>query len=407
MKRFICTLLALSMLLGLFAGCTAKDEASLTDSGSQQTAEVTQDEKNVSGELTVDELLNASWEDIEAQAVKEGKVTFMGWNAESLWMKTKELFENEYSGIKMEVVIADESKGLQKILTEAEGNECSIDLMVIGGTSIAPLIEGQLLAGPILEKTGLQDVLNASLCERQEGVVHNGMVVPIKTNQTGFLYNPRTVENPPMTWAELESWIDANPKKFGFCIPEKGGSGQAFMQVLIDQLCGGVDDYYNDVELDQSKVDQWSAVWDWLNARKDKITFTVSNSDSISRLNQGELDLVVAWDHNVIAAIANGELFSDAKMYIPEFGMPGGGDSVGVIKNAGNPAAALLLMRFLISKEAQQLAMDEFRNGPSRTDMVNGNSMLITEDLQYAVAWTPSVYKKKAIEEFSKNVLMQ
>ena len=85
------------------------------------------------------------------------------------------------------------------------------------------------------------------------------------------------------------------PKKFGFCVPEKGGSGQSMMQTVITNETGGLEQYMSDREVDPAKTEKWDTVWGWINDHKDQITFTTSNADSISRMNQGEITMTVAW----------------------------------------------------------------------------------------------------------------
>jgi ABC-type Fe3+ transport system substrate-binding protein len=101
-----------------------------------------------------------------------------------------------------------------------------------------------------------------------------------------------------------------------------------------------------------------------------------------------------------------GELFKDATLYIPKFGMARGGDILWLMKNAPHPAAGLLLINYLVSDEGQQLFMDVMNTYPARTDLTVKNTLLKPEDMQYRLSWIPAPYKKKFIEDFTKNVLM-
>ena len=190
-------------------------------------------------------------------------------------------------------------------------------------------------------------------------------------------------------------------------MPDKGGSGQAFVLTLINRVAGGLDKYYGDSEVDEAKIENWQLVWQWIKDRMDdRITLTTSNNDSISRLNQGELDLIVAWDDNSFNAISKGELFKDAVLYIPKFGMPGGGDTSGLLKNAPHKAAGLLLINFMSSDEGQMLFRDVMMACPARTDIPATATLLKEEDKQYSIPWIPAEYKKQFIEDFTKYVMM-
>ena len=141
---------------------------------------------------------------------------------------------------------------------------------------------------------------------------------------------------------------------------------------------------------------------------EDYWTYTTSNNDSISRVNSGEFWITVAWDDDTQVNLKKGSLFKEAVLYVPEFGLAGGGDCAGVAKNSKNKAAALLFLYFLTTPE-QQIKMNE-RIGSylARTD-AKGKMMLLPEEqrLKYSVAWIPAPYKVEFINEFVKNVLMK
>jgi putative spermidine/putrescine transport system substrate-binding protein len=49
--------------------------------------------------------------------------------------------------------------------------------------------------------------------------------------------------------------------------------------------------------------------------------------------------------------LKKGNLFKEAVLYIPDFGLAGGGDCAGVLRNARHKAAALLFLDFLTRPE--------------------------------------------------------
>ena len=137
-------------------------------------------------------------------------------------------------------------------------------------------------------------------------------------------------------------------------------------------------------------------------------TYTTSNNDSISRLNSGEFWMTIAWDDDTQVNLKSGSLFKDAKLYIPEFGMAGGGDCAGILKNARHKAAGLLFLQFL-TEEAPQIQMNE-RIGTylARTDLSTSVQLLPESQRQnYGVPWIPAFYKREFIDLFVKNVLMK
>jgi putative spermidine/putrescine transport system substrate-binding protein len=348
--------------------------------------------------------LKMSWQDIVKEAKKEKEVVFDCWWGEEYWKEAAAGFEKKY-GIKAKVVMGE--NGIDKILAEKDSAKGSIDVYVMGGASVKTSMEAGVWYGPILSAIPDGDKLDPRLGKIQEGVETKGYLVPLYRNQTGLLYDPAKVSKPPQTWKELEEFIDANPKRFGFCDPNKGGSGQALVQAVIANVCGGLDKYAGDAALVPEKVANWNQAWKWINDRKAKVTITVSNNDSLSRLNQGELSLIVAWDDDTQIALKKGELFKSARMYIPSFGLPGGGDTMGLVKNATHKAAGLLLVSYLVEKESQLKMNEMIGSYLARTDVQTPSVILAEGDRQAnGVAWVPAPYKALFSSDFTKNVLM-
>jgi len=115
----------------------------------------------------------------------------------------------------------------------------------------------------------------------------------------------------------------------------------------------------------------------------------------------------MAWDDDSQAALTNGTLFARAKMYIPAFGLPGGGDTAGVVKNAPNKAGALLFLDFLTSPEMQVLMNKTVGSIPARTDVTVSVDHPEEVRAKNGVAWIPAPYKSLLTQDFTKNVLLK
>jgi len=349
----------------------------------------------------------AGWDKIVAAAKAEGQVTFYAWYFPDYFKEAAKDFEAMY-GIKANVIIGDQTANFNKAISEKDSQVGTIDVMIVGGQWVKTTTDLNLFYGPIKNIIPDAEKVAPALWEVQEGVLTKGYLAPFHRNQTGILYDPERVTNPPQTWEELVAWIKAHPKEFGFNDPSKGGSGQSFVHTVIAKTTGGLDKYKGDQELVQSKVANWDLAWKWLNENKDNMTITVSNNDSIIRMNGGEISMTVAWDDNVKDMISKGNLFKRAKMYIPKMGLAGGGDTMGVLKNAQHKAAALLWIHFIESKEQQLKKFQMVGAYPARTDMKIEGTLLTEEDRKNnAIAWFPAPYKDYMIKEFVKNVMMK
>ncbi|MDR0390080.1 MAG: extracellular solute-binding protein [Spirochaetaceae bacterium] len=351
--------------------------------------------------------LSMTWDQIIAEAKAEGSLVFYTWWGEEHWIDAGRAFEQQY-GIKTTVVVGDASANANKVIAEARQAVGSIDALMIGGDYLKPVLDLGCFYTPITKVIPNVSKLDPKLLEFVEGLKNNGELIPLYRNQTGLLYNPARVPNPPQTWDELVAWIRANPKRFGFNDPSKGGSGQSFVHAAIGALTGGLDQYRSDTEIQSAKIESWNRVWDWMNSMEPYWTYTTSNNDSISRLNSGEFWLTVAWDDDTQVNLKSGSLFKEAVLYVPEFGLAGGGDCAGVLKNAKNKAAAILFLNFLTDQD-QQIKMNE-RIGTylSRTDLSTEVQLLPEEQRQRnGVPWIPAFYKQEFIDLFVKNVLMK
>ncbi len=349
----------------------------------------------------------AGWDAIVAAAKAEGQVSFYAWYFADYFKEAAIEFEKQY-GIKANVIIGDQTANFNKAIAEKDAAVGTIDVMIVGGQWVKTTTDLNLFYGPIKGVIPEADKLAPSLWEVQEGVLTKGYLAPFHRNQTGMLYDPDRVKNPPQTWEELVAWIDANPLEFGFCDPSKGGSGQSFVHTVIAKTTGGLDKYKGDKDLVPSKVENWTQAWKWINDRKSKMTITVSNNDSIIRMNGGEISLAVAWDDNVKDMMSKGNLFKRAKMYIPKMGLAGGGDTMGVLKNAPRKAAALLWIRHITTREQQVKKFQMLGAYPARTDVTIEGTLLTEEDRKNnAIPWFPAPYKSHMINEFVRNVMMK
>jgi putative spermidine/putrescine transport system substrate-binding protein len=353
------------------------------------------------------DLTKASWDQIVAQAKKEGAVTFYCWYFADFFTEAAAAFEKQY-GIKPIVVVGDNNANTNKAVAEKDMAVGTIDCMIMGGQNVKTGMDLGLFWGPIKGIVPDADKLAPSLWVVQEGVMTKGYLAPFHRNQTGLVYDPDKVKEPlPQTFAELTAWIEAHPKQFGFCDPNKGGSGQSFVHTVIKELAGGLEKYSGDTEVVQSKVATWNLVWEWIQKHKDQVTITAGNNDTYQRVNGGELTLAVAWDDGIKDFINKGQLFSRAKMYIPKMGFAGGGDTMGVLKNSAHKAAALLWIAHITSREMQEKKFVMVNAYPARTDITIPNVMLTEKDRANALAWFPAPYKAYMIAEFTKNVLMK
>ena len=402
MKKLVSLLVVAIMILAVFSGCSAQQPAA-TEPAAADSAAATEAPAAPAEPAVPKTIHEETWDEIVA-AAKTQSLVFYCWWGEELWLEMAKGFKDKY-GIDVTITIGDGAVGVDKLIAEKDLEKSSIDLFAVGGGQVLTSLAADVYEENVLGLLPEADKLDPSLSKTQEGLITDGKLIPLYLNQTGFIYNPEFVKDPPQTWDELNAWIDANPKRFGICTADSGGSGESFFQAAMNHLTGGLDQYAGDMEADPAKVAKWDSIWQWYNDRADKIVLTKGNSDSAGRLNSGEIWLTVLWSDDTYIAMSKGELNKNFVFYIPEIGCAGGGDTCGIVKNSANKELALLFASYLVSEEGQAKMAELGNVIPSNTTVVVTNTVIKNEEMVNRVAWVPACYKVAFKTMFLEKVL--
>ncbi|WP_439236105.1 extracellular solute-binding protein [Lonepinella koalarum] len=333
------------------------------------------------------ELSQKSWQEIEVQAKKEGQVVVSIWYLQPQFRAFVKEFEDQY-GIKVRIPEGTADGNISKLLAEKNLKQGKMDVVAIASDNF-----------PTIQKSGTFD--NIEFIPNFEQGNHLLQGIPFGNdglgfwgNQTGFAYDPQRISEDklPQSWSDVEAYIQSNSKKFGYADPSGGSSGKAFIERALINVTGEYD--YKNQDLNDDQVNNWQSTWQWFGQRKDKMTRTSSNADSLTRLNDGELDLVSAWQDHLYSMQKQGAVTPRLKFYIPEFGMPAGGNVIGVAKNSPHPAASLVFINWITAPETQQKLHEQFGVRP-----------LSSESGKTDVSFFPAVWSKAAMSNFTKEVV--
>ncbi|MDG2955360.1 extracellular solute-binding protein [Bisgaard Taxon 10/6] len=337
--------------------------------------------------VQAEDLSGKSWADIEAQAKREGKVTVSVWYLQPQFRGFVKEFENKY-GIKVKVPEGTQDGNINKLIAEKNLEKGKMDVIALNADRVANVANRDILTS--LKQLPNFEKLNHFL----QGVELGETSVGYWGNQTGFAYDPlRIKENElPQSWQDVEKYIRENPKKFGYSDPNGGSSGNAFIQRALVYVNGDYD--YRTEKIDEGQIAAWKKTWAWFNERKDALIRTASNADSLTRLNDGELIIVSAWQDHLFSLQKQGAITERLKFYVPEFGMPGGGNVLTIAKNSPNPAASLLFVHWITSPETQRKLSQEF--GVRPLDSESGKK----DTLFFSTPW-----RKAEMEYFTKEVI--
>ena len=344
------------------------------------------------------------WCEMVPAAEEEGKVVFRTWYYNEYFSEAVSDFQRKYD-IKVDLRIIDREKLFDQVMKEKDRIYGTIDVITVDGMWAKEALEDELFYGPLEEILPESSKVDEDFWEIQEGMSTQKYLIPFLQDQSVILYNPERISNPPQTWKEFEEWINTHPQEFGFSDPTRGISGQAFIYTVIKETTGGIEKYKGDREVVSEKVSDWNITWEWFNKHMDDLVIANSDDHAIDLIIEGKVSMVFAWDNHIRERMEKEEILSQMGIYIPVMGTVGDGDTLGLLSNAQNKAAAVVFINYLVTKEQQTKKLNMTGAYPVRTDIELGNILLAVERKKNKITWFPSPYKKYMIDEFTKNVL--
>lgn len=347
------------------------------------------------------DLSQMNWEEIVAQAKTEGQVNWFHWYFQDRFREQVKAFEAEY-GIKVTIPDGDSKANMDKMLAERGRPEGDIDAISLGGSVLQTFKPEDLLYGPLKPLLPEGTKLRYSI----EGTDNRGYAPAFWGNQTGIAYNPARVsaEELPHTLDEFVAFMKNNPGELGFNT-ENGGSGPAFIESVARAIVKDID--YTQGPSAPEKLAKLAPAWEWFKANQAGYVITASNADSVTRINGGEFKLIAAWEDQIAGLQRKGEISKDIKLYIPSFGMPGGGNVVAIPANAKHKAAALVLINWLTSAKAQTEFAKTFGTAPQHPEADSSVGLIPAADRKFSTVWTAKPFgddiKKAFISQVTLN----
>jgi ABC-type uncharacterized transport system YnjBCD substrate-binding protein len=236
------------------------------------------------------------------------------------------MFEKEHPGVTVRAVgTGPGDAGSQKIYEklEAEKNTSSwdIDVAVIHQKAAGEMVGRGLLARYTAEVPTAK-LVTTEAAKRALGADVDGYVMPMFNSQTAIAYNTAMVKDPPSTYAELEKWVQHNPKKFGYNGIKGGMSGVSFVIGWIyadapdrDRLIKG--------PYDPETKKAWDQALARLAAFNKNVVLTPGNAGTLDMLNRGEIAMGPVWVDMFYTWQADGKIPPTVKLKLIGPGMPG------------------------------------------------------------------------------------
>ncbi|PWN05477.1 ABC transporter substrate-binding protein [Rhodohalobacter mucosus] len=266
--------------------------------------------------------------------------------------------KNRYN-IDLNIVSGQGAQIVSTLMAEIEGGTrtSQIDLVWINGETFFQLRQIDALYGPftgMLPNSTFVNYDNPFIgTDFQQPV--DGYEAPWGNVQFTLIYNPGQVNSPPQTFQDFETWIVTNPGRF--TIPTEF-AGMTLLKSWMMTLNGSPEPFYGDFDEELYKSAS-RELWDRLNRLKPYFwrngeTFPASVAQMHQLFANGEISFTMSNnDGEVDNKIARGLFPETSRAYVPEHGTIRNSHYLGIPRKSAHKAAALVVINFLQSPEAQ------------------------------------------------------
>ena len=320
-----------------------------------------------SGEEKTIDLLSAPWDSIVVQG-QNGTVNMMMWQGDPLindYMQNYVVREvKERFNIDLNISSGQGSQIVQSLMAElqASKSDSELDLLWINGETFYQLRQIDGLWGPWTDRLANGQYIDFSNpfigIDFQQPV--DGYECPWGNVQMALIYNSEQVPEPPQTRAELLAFAKQNPGRFTF---DTQFTGLTFLKALLIDLAGGGEALSGAFSEEQYQI--YSAqLWDYLRELRPYLwregqTFPEGVAPMHQMFANGELWFTMSNnDCEVDNKILQGLFPETSRAYAPSFGTIQNSHYLGIPKLSPNKAAAMVVVDFMISPEAQYRKQD-------------------------------------------------
>jgi putative spermidine/putrescine transport system substrate-binding protein len=262
--------------------------------------------------------------------------------------------------IDVQRVPMDAAVFVNKLLTEKQAGQRNgtIDVLWINGENFRNARDADLLLGPFTEiLPNFNEYVDPSTVETDAGYPVDGYEAPYGRAQFNFDVDTARVDSPPTSFEELSTWVQENPGRFTYPQPPDF-TGSAFVRQVFYAVTGGYQQYVD--RFDQALFDRNAPIlWGYLNEIE---PYLWREGESYPRdlaaldtlFERGEVDFTMSFTQtNAATRIAGGRYPSSVRSFVMTDGSLFNTHFLAIPFNSPNPYAALVLINFLLSPDAQ------------------------------------------------------
>jgi ABC-type uncharacterized transport system YnjBCD substrate-binding protein len=248
---------------------------------------------------------------------------------------------------------AGSQKIYEKLSAQSKAGNAAwdIDVAVIHQRGAATMVKESLLA-PYRNQIAAGKLVTRDTATNALGTNVDGFVIPMFHSQIALAYNPDLVKSPPKNFTEIEAWVRANPKQFGYNGVKGGMSGVGFVMGYVSAN-SGLGKTLEEGPYDAGKKAAIDKSLAGLKEFNKYIVLTPGNAGTLDMLNRGEIAMGPVWVDMFYTWQADGKLSPNLKLALPAPGLPGQPMYYVVPAKAANAAIARKFIEFAASPEIQ------------------------------------------------------
>ncbi|GAC1595082.1 MAG: ABC transporter substrate-binding protein [Chitinophagaceae bacterium] len=311
---------------------------------------------------TNDDPVKLSWDALLKEA-KGQTVNMMMWQGDPQINK----YMNDYIvpaikekyGIYLQISAGQGNQIVSILMSEKEAKKTAsdIDMCWINGETFYQLRQIDGLYGPFVNKLPNAvyiDFENPFIkYDFQEPVA--GMECPWGNVQLCIIYNKGKVPAPPKNRAELAAYVQQNPGRFTIGVDF---TGLTFLKSLLIDIAGGSKNLMG--KFDEAKYATYSQqLWEYINSIKAYFwkqgkTFPNAVAQMHQMFASGELYFTMSNNDGEVDNKVAEKIFPEfARSYVLDGGTIQNSHYLGITKTSGHKTAAMVIINFMISPEAQ------------------------------------------------------
>jgi putative spermidine/putrescine transport system substrate-binding protein len=288
-------------------------------------------------------------------------------NVQNLWRNTLiPQFEKAYPNLKVKLVFAEhgttDAATLARLTAAVQAKQ-SPGMDLIDASMVTQAAAANLLQPLTAKEIPLIGHVDSNLLKSV-----NNEAIPYRASSVVLGYNSDKVQSPPTTLDDLIAWIKANPGKFTYNQPSTGGSGQAFVEAVLNKYVNAGDLTTFETGYSSSLEGQWQQGFQALKSLGPSIYnhgfYPNGNAAVLQLLGNGSIEMAPVWSDMSLSYMAQNLLPASTKLVQLSPPFNGGPAYMGIPKNAPHAQAAETLLNWLLNSNVQATIVAKMNGFP-------------------------------------------